>query len=367
MKEDMRRYNLWLAFTAGLRPMRHNELIEEYGSAYDVFLAAARGDIPSKTAADGRMLALMKAKAEEGYIDRCLEYLRNQNISVVLLKDKNYPALLREIHSAPAALFVKGRLPDKIRLPIAVIGSRKCSDYGKKAAEMIAGQLAECGACIVSGMAYGIDKMAAIAALERSKAEIPTIAVLGSGVDVVYPEENRKLYDEICEKGAVVSEFLPGTVPDSKHFPRRNRIISGISRGVVVAEAAIKSGTRITADFALEQGRDVFAIPGRITDPFCQGTNQMIQQGAAKPVFCVDDILEEYGMRSDKAIRMTEIDESGLSFEQTLIVRLLKAGEKTIDELCEMTQFEPGKLNSALTEMEISGIIKQSPGRIYGI
>ena len=241
---------------------------------------------------------------------------------------------MREIHSAPAALFVKGRLPDKIRLPIAVIGSRRCSDYGRKAAEMISGQLAECGACIVSGMAYGIDKMAAI---------------------------------EICDKGAVVSEFLPGTVPDSKHFPRRNRIISGISRGVVVAEAAIKSGTRITADFALEQGRDVFAIPGRITDPFCQGTNQMIQQGAAKPVFCVDDILEEYGMRSDKAIRMTEIDESGLSFEQTLIVRLLKAGEKTIDELCEMTQFEPGKLNSALTEMEISGIIKQSPGRIYGI
>ena len=268
MKEDMRRYNLWLAFTAGLRPMRHNELIEEYGSAYDVFLAAARGDIPSKTAADGRMLALMKAKAEEGYIDRCLEYLHNQNISVVLFKDKNYPALLREIHSAPAALFVKGRLPDKIRLPIAVIGSRRCSDYGRKAAEMISGQLAECGACIVSGMAYGIDKVAAIAALERSKTEIPTIAVLGSGVDVVYPEENRKLYDEICDKGAVVSEFLPGTVPDSKHFPRRNRIISGISRGVVVAEAAIKSGTRITADFALEQGRDVFAIPGRITDPF---------------------------------------------------------------------------------------------------
>ena len=165
MKEDMRRYNLWLAFTAGLRPMRHNELIEEYGSAYDVFLAAARGDIPSKTAADGRMLALMKAKAEEGYIDRCLEYLHNQNISVVLFKDKNYPALLREIHSAPAALFVKGRLPDKIRLPIAVIGSRRCSDYGRKAAEMISGQLAECGACIVSGMAYGIDKMAAVAAL----------------------------------------------------------------------------------------------------------------------------------------------------------------------------------------------------------
>ena len=165
----MRRYNLWLAFTAGLRPMRHNELIEEYGSAYDVFLAAARGDIPSKTAADGRMLALMKAKAEEGYIDRCLEYLHNQNISVVLFKDKNYPALLREIHSAPAALFVKGRLPDKIRLPIAVIGSRRCSDYGRKAAEMISGQLAECGACIVSGMAYGIDKVAAIAALEGQK------------------------------------------------------------------------------------------------------------------------------------------------------------------------------------------------------
>lgn len=362
-----RRYKLWLAFAAGQRPTRHNELLEEYGGAYEVFAAAAKGSIPVKVPADVRMLSLMKAKATEDYIDRCIDYLKRQDIGIVLIDDANYPELLREISYAPVALFVKGRLPNSLALPIAVIGSRQCSDYGRKAAVMIAGQLAECGACIVSGMAHGIDEASAVAAMERSRAEIPTIAVLGNGVDIAYPEENRDLYDEICKNGAVVSEFLPGTKPDSRNFPRRNRIISGISRGVVIAEAAIKSGTRITADFALEQGRDVFAIPGRITDPFCQGTNQMIQRGEAKPVFCVDDILEEYGMRSDKRIRMTEIDDSQLNFEQTLILRLLKAGEKTVDELCEMTEMPLGKLNSALTEMEISGIIKQSPGRIYGL
>lgn len=264
-------------------------------------------------------------------------------------------------------LFVKGRIPEKIPLPIAVVGSRQCSDYGESIAQKLSLELAECGCCIVSGMAYGIDKIAAQSALKASKTECPTIAVLGCGVDIPYPNANRPLYDEICERGAVISEFLPGTRPDAFNFPRRNRIISGISKGVLVVEAAMKSGTRITVDHALEQGRDVFAVPGRITDSACEGTNQMIREGMAKAVFCVEDILEEYGVDVSMMKRAEKIDESSLSMEELLILRLLRAGERSVDELCEMTGMNVAQLNFTLTSMEISGIIKQSSGRMYGL
>lgn len=366
--EDMRRYELWLGFVMGVRPQRHKSLLEKHGSAEEVFKAARDGKLEQKIKGDDELFALMKEKANEWYIDRCLKYLKSNDIKAIVPEDKEYPELLREIHTPPMLLFVKGNLPEKLSLPIAVVGSRMCSDYGQSIAEKLSGELAECGCCIVSGMAYGIDKIAAEAALKAGKEECPTIAVLGCGVDVVYPHANKDLYDEICERGAVISEFLPGTKPEAFNFPMRNRIISGISKGVLVVEAAMKSGTRITVDHALDQGRDVFAVPGRITEFNCEGTNQMIREGMAKAVFCVEDILEEYGVdaalirRADKII-----DESTLSMEELLILRLLRAGERSVDELCEMTGMNVAQLNFTLTSMEFSGIIKQSSGRMYGL
>ncbi|NCB32016.1 MAG: DNA-processing protein DprA, partial [Clostridia bacterium] len=228
-------------------------------------------------------------------------------------------------------------------------------------------ELAERGVCVVSGLAYGIDCLCARGALAAEKSEFPTIAVLGGGVDVVYPAANRREYDQIVERGAVVSELLPGTKPLPSHFPQRNRIISGISRGVVVIEAALQSGTGITVDFALEQGKDVFALPGRLTDPKSAGANRLIAQGMAKAVESTKDILDAYDMDFEEIKSGAAVNENALSFEQTLILRLLQAGERSADELAEMTGFSSSQLNFALTDMEFSGIIKQSCGRLYSL
>ena len=363
-----RRYRLWLAFALGDRTKRYYSLLEEFGSAENVFYGARAGEIHPNTRGDDVVLPLLKSKANQEYIDRCIAYLSKHDISAVLPEDANYPSLLKEIYLPPTLLYVKGSLPDNIELPIAVIGSRECSQYGAETAFRLAGDLAASGVCVVSGLAHGIDCMSAEAALSSAPEDsFPTVAVLGSGVDVVYPAENRKLYAEICERGAVISEFPPGTSPERFNFPRRNRIISGISKGVLVVEAALKSGTRITVDYALEQGRDVFAVPGRITDETCQGTNEMIRDGMAKPVLCVEDILQEYGISAAAVKKAAEIDISALSLQEAVIVKLLKARERTVDELREMTDMDTGLLNSTLTEMEISGIIKQSPGRLYSL
>lgn len=365
--DDIRRYELWLGYVTGIRPARHKAFIEKYGSAEEVYKAAGNGKLERTVIGDDELFPLMKERANQQYIDRCEKYLKDKNISVLLMTDAEYPKLLKEIYMPPPLLFVKGKIPEKLPLPIAVVGSRQCSDYGESIAEKLSSELAECGCCIVSGMAYGIDRIAAQSALKASREDCPTIAVLGCGVDVVYPHANHALYDEICERGAVVSEFLPGTRPDAFNFPRRNRIISGISKGVLVVEAAMKSGTRITVDHALEQGRDVFAVPGRITDSACEGTNQMIREGMAKAIFCVEDILEEYGIDAGMIRRADKIDESSLSMEEVLILRLLRVGERSVDELCEMTGMNVAQLNFTLTSMEISGIIKQSSGRMYGL
>ena len=190
--------------------------------------------------------------------------------------------------------------------------------------------------------------------------------MLGNGPNVVYPSVNRDVYDLIAKRGAIVSEFMPGIAPTPSHFPMRNRIISGLSRGVIVVEAREKSGTFITVDCALEQGRDVFAIPGRVSDELSMGTNNLIREGLAKITLSAEDVLEEYGIKPMAEERKT-VTPAELSFEQELIHRLLMAGERTYDELAELTGFDAGMLNSTLTAMEFSGIIKQSVGRLFSL
>ena len=367
MKASDARYALWLALTlCNIAPSRYFKLMERYGAAGDVFKAAANGTV----ALEGRnaevLCAELKEKATESYIDKCSLYLKKHAIEAILFDDESYPALLRHIHSPPPVLFVKGKFKTDIELPIAIIGSRKCSAYGKKTAFTLASELARAGVCIVSGLAFGIDAQSAAGALSVEESDFPTIAVLGCGVDVVYPKENVELYNKIVERGAVLSEFLPGTKPHKTHFPRRNRIISGISRGLVVVEAASRSGTSITANYALEQGRDVFAVPGRITDMMSEGTNRMLADGIAKMVLSAADVLEDYGLsayvQTQKQERVLE-----LAGEQKNIYELLTLGERSFDELIELTGIQAGRLNSALTELEFSGIIKQSPGRVYEI
>lgn len=367
MTDKKERYGLWLNFTTLADYKAQAKLLEAFDSSPEEIFNAAKGPGSLPPVVSHDVLAAMQKNANEGYIDKCLAYLRRHGIEAVTQSSHAYPALLKNIDDPPHALYYKGRLTGEIKLPIAVIGSRRYTLYGSDVTKRIARELSEHGACIVSGMAEGIDGIAAEAALACKKNDYPTIAVLGCGVDVIYPKTNTKLYHQIIERGAVVSEFLPGVTPEKWHFPWRNRIISGLSLGVLVIEARERSGTSITVGRALEQGRDVFSVPGRVTDAASSGSNRMIREGMAKPVFCAADILCEYGIADAVKTEDKKMDLDTLSYEQALVYKLLSANERSFDELCEMTGFPSSLLNSTLTDLEFSGIIKQAPGRIYAL
>jgi len=365
--DTLERYRLWLGFALGPRHRRYFILMETFeDDAKAVYDAAVRKTLPPVVKDDIR--TELYKRANERFIDRCLNRLQKLDVKALSCSSPDYPNLLKEIYDPPSVLYYRGTLRGDMRLPIAVVGSRKPTDYGKRTTLALAQELAESGCCIISGMAYGIDCLAAEGALKAENNDYPTVAVLGGGPDVVYPEQNRDTYERIISRGgAVISEQMPGKQPIKQFFPSRNRIISGISRGVVVVEAGEKSGSIITAESALEQGRDVFAVPGRINDESSAGTNGLLRSGMAKIVLSVGDILEEYGQRKREAPPQRDLKEFNLTFEQELIIRLLKANERCFDELCELTSFQPAQLNSCLTELEFSGIIKQSPGRLFSL
>lgn len=221
-----------------------------------------------------------------------MKYLRKENIEPLTLGDKKYPSSLKNIYDPPPILFCKGTLFEGDDNAIAIVGARKCSAYGVKMAEEVAFKLASRGVTVVSGLARGIDTAAHRGAV---KAGGRTIAVMGSGFRNIYPPENKDLLDKVADSGAVITEFTSKTPPNRENFPRRNRIVSGLAKGVVVIEAATRSGALITADFALDEGKDVFALPGRADQASCAGSNRLIQSGA-KLVMSASDILDEYGL-----------------------------------------------------------------------
>ncbi len=218
-----------------------------------------------------------------------LREIAHKGIEIYLRGDEGYPALLRDIFDPPELLFVHGERGDLHGKSIAVVGSRKASSYGRSLAQSLGRELSRMGISVISGAAYGIDTAAHLGSLEAGG---PTFAVLGSGLDHLYPPENRDLFEKIRKRGALISEYPPPVPPQAWHFPERNRIIAGLTAGVVVVEAGEKSGALITADFAMEEGREVFAFPGSLSNPLSVGPHRLIQQGA-KLVTCVDDILEE--------------------------------------------------------------------------
>lgn len=224
-------------------------------------------------------------------VERHLKYMNNNNIEIVTIKDREYPQILKQIYDPPIALYLIGNKEILNNLNIAVVGCRECSRYGKNVARQLAYNIAKNKINIISGLARGIDIEAHIGTLEaRGK----TIAVLGNGIDTIYPKENIMIAKKIIEKGgAIISEYPLGTKPEKKNFPERNRIVSGMSKGIIVVEAKEKSGTLITVDFALEQGRDVFVVPGNLNSENSIGTNELIKQGA-KVITDYKDVIEEY-------------------------------------------------------------------------
>lgn len=277
---------------------------------------------------------------------------------------KVYPDNLKNIYNPPEELFVDGEILPSDNNAIAIVGTRRASYYGMEQCEKLSYDLAIRGITIISGMARGIDSAAHRGAL---KAKGRTIAVLGSGHNHIYPPENKKLYGEIVKNGAVVSEYEPDMPPFRTNFPRRNRIISGMSKGVVIIEAPRKSGALITADFALEQGRDVFALPGNISSVRSSGTNALIKEGA-KLVEGISDILEEL----KNVIDIKEIDSAdskpGLekcSSDEKMIFGILSDKSKSIDEISSIANLPVYKISEALLKLELKRLIKGLPGENF--
>lgn len=278
--------------------------------------------------------------------------------------DPNYPGLLKEIHDPPRRLWAQGDCDFSGTL-IAVVGARDCTTYGEKVAYDLARALARAGVTVVSGLAYGIDTAAHRGALDGGG---KTIAVLGCGIDQDYPARNRTLKEKISAQGTILSEFEPGTEAAPWTFPKRNRIVSGISRGVVVVEAGVKSGSLITADFALQQGRDVFAVPGPITSPQSEGANRLIQNGA-KLVMSVQDILDELGSSAQLPLitrPMAPLEEDDSEPEDAKkILRLLGNGSKHMDDLIAGSGIAVEKMSGVLVDLEIRGKIGSLPGGFF--
>ena len=284
-----------------------------------------------------------------------------QMIRCIKKTDKEYPQKLLQYSSMPAALYVKGQLPSQERPSVAVIGARMCSPYGRIQAFRYAKFLSAAGVQIISGMALGIDSEGHKGALEG---KMPTFAVLGSGVDVCYPRSNRKLYERILwESGGILSECPPGSPPMQWCFPARNRIISALSDAVLIVEAKENSGSLITAGFALEQGKMVFAIPGAVCDALSTGCHRLIYDGAGI-AYCPEIMLEELGISAAKVTQNGEKNNLGLARDLNMVYSCLDLRPKNPDYIVRKTGFSPAQVSNCLVELTLRGLIRES-GRHY--
>ncbi|NLZ92678.1 MAG: DNA-protecting protein DprA [Firmicutes bacterium] len=347
----------WLALnrisTLGARRIRH--LVKTYGDAKSAYYATEKQ--LSESGLPPKVLASFLREREQIKPQEEWQRCRDLGISVVIPNDTSYPVLLKEIYDPPAVLYYRGDLQVLSQFTVAVVGSRKTTTYGRTAAEKLASDLARQGVVIVSGMARGIDTCAHRGALSASG---KTAAVLGSGLDICYPPENRALMEKIVQNGVVISEFPPGTQPKPAHFPMRNRIISGLSYGVVVVEAAEKSGALITTDFALEQGREVFAVPGSIHSPQSRGCHRLLKEGA-EVCETAADVLLALGKNSLKetaaAVELTP--------KQAAVLTVLEFEPVHFDQLVALSGLPAAELSGLLLELELAGFLKKMVGNYY--
>ena len=347
----------WIRLAKLEQPKKAVALVDYFGTPEAVFQAKDRdlmeiNGITAKTAEKLRAVAAASVDAE-------LRAVEKQEIRIVTYWDDEYPQNLRQIFDPPAVLFVKGCFKESDRFAVAVIGTRVPSEYGKSMTAKLSRDLAKRGLCVVSGAARGIDTVAHTAAVQ---AEGRTLAVLGSGVDVPYPYENRGLLKRIAEYGAVISEFVPGTKPDAWRFPIRNRLVSGLSLGVLVVESKMSGGAMITATIAGEQGRDVWAIPGGTDSTTSEGPHRLIKEGA-KLVDNVDDILNDLGIEAQTEERKSP--PTNLTPEQNTILQLLNLHPKHVDEIIQECRLSAAVTNSTLTLLEMLGLVRRVPGNAY--
>lgn len=402
---DRRIYWMWLTNLPNITPIKITNLFDSFNDIEEIYKTKDYAGVYGLTHEDIVQLQDKSLDKVKSIVDR-LKYI---NAGVLTYDDMTYPDMLRQIDDPPYVLYIKGEIMQWDRLlTIAAVGTRRYNEYGHNVCNNICSGLAKAGVTIVSGMARGLDSVAAAAAL---RAGAKTIAVLGCGLDIVYPPENGQLMEAIIRNGAVLSEYPPGVQPVGSHFPRRNRIISGMSYGTLVTQAPQKSGALITANYALDSGKDVFAVPGNIYDVCSKGNNALIKSGA-KLVECAQDILEEYDFeilhlkepidkksefenlkyaeepakeKKPKENKSAEKKENkkrepvnniikidinddkykNLNETEKKIIELLIEDTWHIDEIVRKTGIPMSKLNSTLTILEMKSLIKQLPGKNF--
>lgn len=400
------RYWVWLASRRIFKADKLRELITYFGSPEQVYFArtAAYSELPWLSPAERESLADKRMTEVAAAMDLCAE----NDWRILTVQDSGYPERLRNIFDPPLVLYVRGRFLDiDSEAVVAAVGTRSCTPYGVKAAESIGYDMARAGCVVATGLARGIDSAAARGAL-RGGGRV--IGVVGTGLDICYPAENRRLFDDVAAEGMIISEYMPGTAISRGAFPRRNRIMSGISMGVAVIEAPEKSGALITVNWALEQGRDVFAVPGNIDAEACRGSNRLLREGA-EVVLSGWDIAEAYRARFPEKIRdagaaervpldgtalekliekergdrvLPETDDKkvidngesveyidlvvsreDLSEDEYKVVSVMHAAEMQVDDLILQSGLSASRVLSALTVLEIKGLVTQQQGKRF--
>ncbi len=311
---------------------------------------------------------LVRARKELD-LEAIYRYSSSIGVKIASQADNNYPAAFRHIYDPPYFIYYFGELPKEDDFCLTIVGSRVHSDYGRDLAKRTAKELVKiAGTTIVSGMAEGIDAIAHWAALNAGG---KTVAILGNGIDKIYPASNSKLYHEIKERGCIISEFPLGYQSYGRNFPKRNRLMSALGRGVIVIEAHRGSGVFHTVSHGLDQGKDIFAFPGSVFEPGSYGSHFFIKEGTAKPVFSTNDILEEYFdidlLYRDSDISSEKRDFSSYEPNERRILEGLARGELSFDALVRISGMEPGALNSLLALWEVEGIVAKRPGQVYAL
>jgi DNA processing protein len=365
-KEHMDPKAYWVGFNLvkGIGAVRLRALLDFYGSL----------EIAWKAPLDGLRAAGLPPKALENFLrirkdcslEMIWENIHKRGIQVMTWEDDIYPRRLREIDQPPPVLYVLGSIQPQDDWSVAVVGTRRVTVYGRQVAEELSRFLASHGITVVSGLACGVDRIAHEGALEAGGR---SIAVLGSGVDRIYPPEHTRLVERMAVQGAVMSDYPPGTPPESANFPPRNRIISGLAMATVVVEASEESGALITATFAVNQGREVFSVPGSIYAPQSKGTNRLIQDGAT-PLLKFEDILNvlEIGQVQEKqAARRMLQGEMGLSTVEAQLLRVIVDEPQHVDEICAQCGLPIEQVSATLTLMELKGMIRQFGGMNFSL
>ncbi len=351
----------WLCSIDRLSPYMKKCLMQSFGSPEEIYKAGS-AEIINRTGLTAEYADVVTASRDTGRIINGLERIKKNGIGFISIDDNRFPARLRHLDDCPLCLYVKGNLPDEERPSVGMVGARACSGYGREYALKFSRAMAQKGIQIISGMAIGIDSVCARGAIEMDGT---TFAVLGSGIDVIYPRDNIELYYQIIATGGgIISEYPPGTPPLAWQFPHRNRLIAGLSDRLIVIEAGKRSGTLSTAMHALDQGKEVYALPGRANDRLSQGCNELIKDGAGL-LTDVDEFLEESGLCKYSPIQAENEGNIQIVPETHKLLSLMGYEPSDVKELSEKSGLSASEVLGILSELELEGLVKRVSGTYY--